>query len=132
MEEILQYTAIHWTEYRGPSEGAKERTQGVEGVYSSIGGTTICTNQYPQSFQGLNHQAKNTHGRLMAHSSRGWPSRSSMRGEALGPMKALSMPSVGEIQGQEVGVDGLVSRGKGGEGEGGFGRRPGKGITFQM
>ena len=33
-----------------------------------------------------------------------------MGGEALGPVKALS-PSVGECQGQEVGVGGLVSRG---------------------
>jgi hypothetical protein len=32
-----------------------------------------------------------------------------MGGEALGPVKAL--PSVGECQGQEVGVGGLVSRG---------------------
>jgi hypothetical protein len=35
------FTAIHWTEYRVPIEGAGERTKGVEGVYSSIGGTTI-------------------------------------------------------------------------------------------
>jgi hypothetical protein len=34
-----------------------------------------------------------------------------MGGEALGPVKALC-PSVGECQGQEVGVGGLVSRGK--------------------
>jgi hypothetical protein len=34
-----------------------------------------------------------------------------MGGEALGPVKALS-PSVGECQGQEVGVGGLVSRGR--------------------
>jgi hypothetical protein len=40
-----------------------------------------------------------------------------MRGEALGPVKALC-PSVGECQGQEAGVSGLVSRGmeeRGGE-----------------
>ena len=35
-----------------------------------------------------------------------------MGGEALGPVKALS-PSVGECQGQEAGVGGLVSRGVG-------------------
>jgi hypothetical protein len=44
--------------------------------------------------------------------SRGWPSRSSVGGEALDPVKALC-PSVGEYQGQEVGVGALVSRGKG-------------------
>ena len=45
-----------WTEHRVPNEGARERTQGAEGVCSPIGGTTIWTNQYPQSSQGLNHQ----------------------------------------------------------------------------
>ena len=44
-----------------------------------------------------------------------------MGGEALGPVKALS-PSVGECQGQEAGVSGLVSRGRG-WGIGGFWRR---------
>ena len=50
--------------------------------------------------------------------SRGWPSLSSRRGEALGPVKALC-PSVGKSQGQELGVNGLVSRGRG-EGINGF------------
>jgi hypothetical protein len=35
-----------------------------------------------------------------------------MGGEALGPVKALC-PNVGECQGQEVGVGGLVSSGEG-------------------
>jgi hypothetical protein len=34
-----------------------------------------------------------------------------MGGEALGPVKALC-PSVGEFQGQEVGLGGLMSRGR--------------------
>jgi hypothetical protein len=34
-------TAIHWTEHRVSNEGARERSKGVEEVYSSIGGTTI-------------------------------------------------------------------------------------------
>jgi hypothetical protein len=41
-----------------------------------------------------------------------------MRGEALGPVKVLC-PSIGDCQGQEVGVGGLVGRGRG-EGLGGF------------
>jgi hypothetical protein len=49
-------TAIHWSKHRVPNEGARERAQGVEVAYSSIGGTTIWTNQYPQSSLGLNHQ----------------------------------------------------------------------------
>jgi hypothetical protein len=42
--------------------------------------------------------------------SRGWPSRPSMRREALGLSKIIC-PSTGECQGQEVGVGGLGSRG---------------------
>ena len=43
-----------------------------------------------------------------------------MGGEALGPVKVLCS-SVGDFQGQEAGVGGLVSRGEG-EGIGGFQR----------
>jgi hypothetical protein len=56
-----------------------------------------------------------------------------MRGEALSSVKALS-PSVGECQGQEADVGGLVSRGR----EVGIGvffffeGKPGKGTTFEM
>jgi hypothetical protein len=35
-----------------------------------------------------------------------------MGGEAVGPVKVL-WPSIGECQGQEVGVGGFVSRGRG-------------------
>jgi hypothetical protein len=58
--------------------------------------------------------------------SRGWPCRSSLEGEALGPMKALC-PDVGECQGQETGVGGLVSRVGG---EGGFGGEARKGDNI--
>jgi hypothetical protein len=40
---------------------------------------------------------------------RGWPCGTSMRGEALGLVKAR-FPSVGECQDRETGVGGLVSR----------------------
>ena len=72
-------------------------------------------NQYPQTSLGLNHQSKKTHGGTHGSScicSRGWPSRSSMGGEVLGPVKALC-PSIGECQGQEAGVGGFGSRGGG-------------------
>ena len=49
---------------------------------------------------------------------------------ARGALKALCS-SVGECQGQEVGVGGLVSRGRG-ERIGDFQRKLGKGITFEM
>jgi hypothetical protein len=51
-----------------------------------------------------------------------------MGGEALDHVKALC-PSVGECQGQELRVGGLVSRGNR---EGIFRGRKGKGITFEM
>jgi hypothetical protein len=49
------------------------------------------------------------------------------------PVKALC-PSIGECQGQEVGVGGLMSRGRGeGGGEREFSeQKPGKGTTFEM
>ena len=51
--------------------------------------------------------------------------------EAFGPEKA-SYPSIGKYQDREVGVGGLVSRGRG-DGLGDFqGRKPGKGTAFDM
>ena len=90
------FTVIHWTEHRVPNEGGRESIQGAEGVCSPIGGTSIWTNQNPQRSLGLNHQSKKTH--VGTHGSccicsRGWPSRSSMEGEALGPVKVL-FPSI--------------------------------------
>ena len=40
-------TVIFWMEHRAPNVGAKESTQGAEGVCNPIIGTTIWTNQYP-------------------------------------------------------------------------------------
>ena len=54
-----------------------------------------------------------------------------MGGEALGPVKILC-PSIGECQGQEAGVCGLGSRGKGEEDRGFSEWKLGKGITFEM
>jgi hypothetical protein len=54
-----------------------------------------------------------------------------MGGEALGPVKVLC-PSVGECQGQEAGVGGLGSRGRGGGNRGFSEGKLGKGITFEM
>jgi hypothetical protein len=52
-----------------PNIGVRERTEGAEGVCSPIGGTTISTNQNPQSSQGLNHQPKSgwSHPWLQTH-----------------------------------------------------------------
>jgi hypothetical protein len=42
-------TVISRMEHRAHNGGAREITQGAEGVCNPIGGTTIWTNQYPQS-----------------------------------------------------------------------------------
>jgi hypothetical protein len=74
-------------------------------------------NQYPYSSQGLNHQPKSTHGGTHDSSricSRGWPSWSSLGGDALGPVKTLCL-SVGECHGQEARmgrVGGFVGKGR--------------------
>ena len=77
----------------------------------------------PPELPGAKSPPKSTHGGTHGSSclcSRGWSSWSSMGREALSSVKVLS-PSVGECQGQESGVRGLVSRGSG-EGIGGFWR----------
>ena len=96
-------SGVHWTEHRVPNEGAREWTLGAEGFCRPIGRTTIWTNLYCPSFQGLNHQPKSTHGRTHGFNhicSRGWPDWSSLGGEALGPVKA-QCPSVGKCQSSE-------------------------------
>jgi hypothetical protein len=106
--------AIHWTEHRVPNGGARERTRGAEGICSPVGETTIWTNQYSQSSQGLNHQPKSTHGETQDSSpicSREWPCGTSMRGETLGPVK-VPCSSVRKCQDREVGVGRLVKRGR--------------------
>jgi hypothetical protein len=102
--------ANHWAEQGVPNGGVREKTEGAEGVCNPVGGTTISTNQTPQSSQGLNHQPRSTHGGTDGFScigSRGWPCWASMRGEAFGPVKARC-PSVGEFKGGEAGVSGWV------------------------
>jgi hypothetical protein len=82
----------------------------------------------------LNHQSKKTHGGTLDSScicSKGWSSRSSMGGEAIGPLKVLC-PIIGECQGQEVGVGGLVSREREERIRDFSEEKLGKGITFEM
>ena len=61
LEGVLKYpwlTTNQWIEHRFLSRQARESTQGAEKVCSPIGGTIICTNQYPQISQGLSHQPR--------------------------------------------------------------------------
>jgi hypothetical protein len=63
--------------------------------------------------------------------SRGWPSRSSMVGEALRSVKVLC-PSIGDCQGQETGVGVLGSSGERGEDKGFSERKKGKRKAFEL
>jgi hypothetical protein len=40
-------TVRYWMDHRAPNGGARESTQGAEGICNPIGGTIIWTNQYP-------------------------------------------------------------------------------------
>jgi hypothetical protein len=90
---------------KGPKELKGSEAPQVEHQYELIG--------TPQSSLELNHQSKKTHGGTCGSRyicSTGWPSRSSMGGEPLGPVKVLcqyrGMPGLG------MGVGGLGSRGR--------------------
>ena len=62
--------------------------------------------------------------------SRGWPSRSSMGGEAVGPVKALGS-SIGNARTRN-GSGWVREQGEGREDRGFSEGKLGKGITFQM
>jgi hypothetical protein len=79
--------ANYCTDHQVLSGGVRERVKGAKGVFNPIGRTTISTKQ---SSPYLNHEPRRHMG---AHASshlcsREWPCWTSMRGEALGPVKA--------------------------------------------
>jgi hypothetical protein len=90
-------TVSYWMEHRAPNGGAREITQGAEGVCNPIGGTTIWTNQYPPGARVSS-----------CICSRRWASRPSVEREAHWSCK-LYMSRYRGNQGQEVGVGGLGS-----------------------
>ena len=106
-------------EHRAPKEGARESTQGA---HLPKGSAILWEDQQYE----LTSTPQNCVSSCIC--SRGWPSQSSMRGEALGLVKIIC-PSTVECQGQELGVGGLGSRGRG-MGWGGF--RGEMGIAFEM
>jgi hypothetical protein len=76
-------TVFHSTEHKVLNEGGRESTQGAEGVWSPIGGTSMWTNQYSQSSLKLNRQLKkNTYWDMCSSCIYrwGWSSRQSMGG----------------------------------------------------
>jgi hypothetical protein len=88
---------------------------GVQGDHNTVCLGHVSSRDSFQRVLLLNHQPKNAHGGTHGSScicSRGWSSRTSMGGQALGPVKVLC-PRIGECQGQEAGVGGLLNRGRG-------------------
>ena len=79
-------------EYREPNGGARESTQGAQGVCNPIGGTTIRINQYSPELVFL--AAYVAEDGLVGHH---WEER------PLG-LANFICPSTGECQGQEVEV----------------------------
>jgi hypothetical protein len=64
------HEATHVTEYRELSENIRVRTEGAEGFWNPIRGSTITTNQTTQSSEGLNQKPKSTHGGTQLHMSK--------------------------------------------------------------
>ena len=87
-------TVSYWMDHRAPNVGARKSTQGAKGVCNPIGGTTIGTNQYPLELMSL--AAYVSEDGLVSHY---WEER------PLGLANFICL-SIGECQGQEVGVGG--------------------------
>jgi hypothetical protein len=77
---------------RAPNGGARESTQGAEGICNPIGGSTIWTNQYPRELVSL--AAYESEDGLVGHQWKESP---------IGLANFICL-STGECQGQEVGV----------------------------
>jgi hypothetical protein len=85
----------YWMDHRAPNGGSRESTQGAEGIYNPIGGTTICTNQYPPP-ELVSLAAYESEDSLVGYQ---WKDRT------IGSANFICL-STGECQGQEVGVGG--------------------------
>ena len=92
---------IYRMEYRAPNGGARESTQGAQGVCNPIGGTTIWTNQYPRARVSS------------CICSRRWPSWPSLGREAPWSCK-LYMPQYREMSGPRSGSGWVGEQGMGG------------------
>ena len=87
-------TVSYWMDHRAPNGGARESSQGANGICNPIGGTIICTNQYLPELVSL--AAYVTEDGLVRHH---WIER------PIGHANFIC-PSTGERQGQKVGVGG--------------------------
>lgn len=115
------FSTNHWTENGAPNGGVRKRTNGAEGTFNPIG-------------RSANQNC--THGGSLSSShicSRGWPYLTSMRGEALGPVKA-QCPRVGEGQVRKMGwgLGGTLIEAEGRKGWGVPEGKSGNEITFEM
>ena len=94
-------TVSYWMEHRAPNGGARESTQGAEGVCNPRGGTTIELTSTPELLSLAAYVAEDG---LVGHH---WEER------PLG-LANFICPSTGECQGQDKGVGRLGSRARGG------------------
>ena len=84
-------------DHGAPNGGYRESTQGAKGICNPIGGTTMCTNQYPSELMSLATYVSEDG--LVGHQ---WKER------PIGCANFICL-STGECQGQEVGMGGWVS-----------------------
>ena len=93
MDEPINEWKFEWKN-RASNVGARESTQGAEGICNPIGGTTIWTKQYPPEL--MSQAAYVAEDGLVGHN---WEER---------PFGLANFicPSTGERQDQEVGVGG--------------------------
>jgi hypothetical protein len=97
-------TVSYWMDHRAPNGGARESNQGAKEICNPVGGTTICTNQYPGALDSSCLCIKR------------WPSLPSLEREAHWTCK-LYMPQYRKTPGPKSG-NGWV--GEWGEGMGDF------------
>ena len=90
------FTVSYWMDHRAPNGGARESTQGAEGICNPIGGTTIRTNQYLPLPELVSLAADISEDGLVSHQWKESP---------IGPANFICL-CTGERQGQEVGVGG--------------------------
>jgi hypothetical protein len=113
-------TVIHWMEHKVTNEGPREiphELNGTEASWKEHQYELTSTPRVPWNYT-TNQRKLMVELVALAICSRGWPSWSSMREEALGPVKTLC-PSIGEFQDQEW--DHVGEQGEG-EGMGDFWR----------
>ena len=109
-KEMQISAANHQTEQGGYMKKLREVLKKLKGFATVQEEQQYQTTRPYKAPKGKNHQPKCTHGSTNGSSfiyTRGLPYVASTGGESLGTVK-VQYPRIGESQGHEVGVDGLV------------------------